>query len=102
MSEQPRRQEARKAQGAKGSRQQARAQAAAPALDVTPELINRAKRDIAKMGYVTPAKLAPMLNVKLSVARKILKRLIADGSVDVRAKNRRIIVAVPKSSSSSS
>lgn len=100
MSEQPKKQaQAKRPSGGRAAKQQqARAQAA-PQLDVTQELVNRAKRDIGKMSYVTPSKLAASLNVKLSLARKVLKRLAADGVVDVRAKNRRIIVVVPKSSS---
>ncbi len=100
MSEQARKQPQQRRQspsrGASAQRQQAKA---APAIDVTAEILSRARRDIAKMNYVTPAKLAAALNVNLSVARKVVRKLVEEGLLEVRAKNRRIIVAVPKSSS---
>jgi hypothetical protein len=79
--------------------QRAQAKASAPLLEVTPELVNRAKREVQKMKYVTPYRLSSVLGVKVSVARKLLRELIRLGAVEARAKNRRLIVAVPKQES---
>jgi len=64
--------------------QRAQAKASAPLLEVTPELVNRAKREVQKMKYVTPYRLSSVLGVKVSVARKLLRELIRLGVVEAR------------------
>ncbi len=71
------------------------ARAAAPVIEVTPELINRARREVSKARYMTPFRLSQALSINMSIARKLLKRLVAEGVLRAVAKNRRLIVAVP-------
>ncbi|MGC9071500.1 MAG: hypothetical protein ACP5HK_02220 [Acidilobus sp.] len=72
------------------------ARAGAPVLEVTPDLVNRAKREVAKMKHVTPYRLSNVFGVKISVARRLLRELIRQGVVEQRIKNRRILVAAPR------
>ncbi len=69
---------------------------AAPILEVTPDLVSRAKREVAKMKYVTPYRLSNAFGIKLSVARRLIRELIRQGTLEPRIKNRRLTVAVPK------
>ncbi|MGC9210360.1 MAG: 30S ribosomal protein S25e [Acidilobus sp.] len=81
------------------ARQQPRPQAKAAGptiLEVTPDLVNRARREVAKMKYVTPYRLANAFGIKMSVARKLLRELIKQGVLEPRIKNRRLTVATPK------
>jgi len=59
-------------------------------------LIRRAERSVKGMDLVTPSILASTLNVKVSVARKLMKMLIEKGSLSVVDKSRELIIAIPK------
>lgn len=74
-------------------------QKGAPVLEVTPDLVNRARKEVLKMKYVTPYRLATTFGIKLSVARRLMRELIRLDVLEPRVKNRRVTVAVPKKSS---
>ncbi len=71
----------------------------APILEVTPDLVNRARKEVLKMKYVTPYRLANAFGIKLSVARRLMRELIRLDALEPRAKNRRVTIAAPKKSS---
>ncbi len=64
-------------------------------------LIRRAERTVKTADLVTPSILASALNVKVSVARKLIKMLAEKGILNIVDKSRELIIAVPKSKSSS-
>ena len=45
---------------------------------------------------ITPYTLANALNIRISLAKRLLKKLAAENVVSVIAKSRSLIVAVPK------
>ncbi len=63
-------------------------------------LIRRAERTVRNADLITPSSLASALNVKVSVARKLIKMLAEKGVISIVDKSRELIIAVPKSKSS--
>ena len=95
MSSQPKPQQARQQAGRPQPRAAAAAKQALPQVTVTAELVSRAKKEVARMKYVTPYRLSSALSVNMSVARKLMRQLIKDGDLVPLIKNRRLVVAVP-------
>jgi len=63
-------------------------------------LVRRAERTVRNTDLITPSLLASTLNVKVSVARKLIKMLAEKGVISIVDKSRELIIAVPKSKSS--
>ena len=62
---------------------------------VIPEsLYRRIAREVAKERVITPYMLAERYNMTVSLAKKVLKRLEAEGVVKLYAKNRRAPIYV--------
>ena len=93
MSSQPKSQQAK--QAGRPQPRAAAAKQALPQVTVTAELVSRAKKEVAKMKYVTPYRLSVALSINMSVARKLMRQLIRDGDLVPLIKNRRLTVAVP-------
>ena len=66
------------------------------AFDASPELISRVKKDLSKLNYVTPYKVANSYNVALSTARRILKELEKEGVLVLYSPSRRNPVYILK------
>ncbi|AFZ70867.1 ribosomal protein S25 [Caldisphaera lagunensis DSM 15908] len=66
------------------------------AFDASSELISRVKKDLAKLNYVTPYKVANSYNVALSTARRILKELEKEGVLVLYSPSRRNPVYILK------
>jgi len=65
--------------------------------DLTESLIKRASRAVESMDLITPYVLASTLNIKLSLARRVLRLMAERGAVKVIDKSRALIIAVPSS-----
>ncbi len=59
------------------------------------ELLNKMLTDIKKSKYVTPTMLAQRYEIKVSSAKKILRKLENDRVVEPRVKTARLTVYVP-------
>jgi small subunit ribosomal protein S25e len=53
------------------------------------ELLRRAAREIQQMSYITPYLLSTKLEVKIGVAKRILRELEKEGKVKLVSPNRR-------------
>jgi len=67
--------------------------------EVTEDLVKRASREIINMKYVTPFMLSQKLNVKVSLAKKILRILAERGIVRLYSPGKRDPLYVPAKSS---
>ncbi len=65
--------------------------------DLSESLIRRASKAVESMDLITPYTLATTLNIKLSLARRVLRLLAENGAVKVIDKSRALIIAVPAS-----
>ena len=65
-------------------------------VDVDESLLRRARRELVKERYLTPYKVAKKLDIKVSLAKKLLRKLEEEGLVVLFSKNRRSPVYVPK------
>lgn len=64
-------------------------------LVVDPSLIKKVSEDIKNTPSVTTFSLVQKYGVKYSIAKKILRHLIAQNTLSVVVKSRRVIVATP-------
>ncbi len=68
--------------------------------DLSESLTRRASKAVESMDLITPYTLATTLNIKLSLARRVLRLLAENGVVKVIDKSRALIIAVPASKAS--
>ncbi|MCD6324394.1 MAG: hypothetical protein J7L55_04730 [Desulfurococcales archaeon] len=59
------------------------------------KLLRRAAKTAEGMDVITPSAFASALNIRLSLARKVLRELASAGKIEIIAKSRSTIVAVP-------
>ncbi|PMP61151.1 MAG: 30S ribosomal protein S25e [Caldisphaera sp.] len=59
------------------------------AFDLSLELINRVKKDLPKMNYVTPYKLTNSYNIAFSTARRLLNELEKEGILVLYSSSKR-------------
>jgi len=69
--------------------------------DLNESLIRRASKAVGGMDLITPYTLATTLNIKLSLARRVLRLLAEKGVVNVVDKSRALIIAIPASKAKS-
>ncbi len=50
-------------------------------LEVTPKLMEQIRKEVPKSKYITPQLMAMRYNIRVSVARKLLKQLLEEGLV---------------------
>ncbi len=65
--------------------------------DISDSLIKKAVKVIQGMELITPYTLANALNVKLSLARRMIRLLAEEGAIRIVDKSRALIIAVPRS-----
>ncbi len=68
--------------------------------EINDTLIKRASKVIKDMDVVTPYTLANSLNIKLSLARKVMRVLAEKEDLKIIDKSRSVIIAVPASKTS--
>ncbi len=61
-------------------------------------LITKISNEINNIDIITPYTLSQRYAIKYSTAKKILKEVYQRNLIDIIAKNRRIIIAIPKKS----
>jgi len=66
------------------------------AFEISPELLAKAKKDLAKVNYITPSKLASNYSIAISTARKLLKELQKEGILALYSPSRRNPIYIPK------
>jgi len=59
------------------------------------DIIKQIRNEIHNMRYITPSSIALKYNLRLSVAKDILKQLEGEGKLTRVTKNRRVIVYKP-------
>jgi ribosomal protein S25 len=63
--------------------------------NLDPSLIKRAAKTVKNMDVVTPYVIATSLNIKMSLARNVIRELIRSGELQLIDKGRSVIIAVP-------
>jgi small subunit ribosomal protein S25e len=63
--------------------------------DMSSSLMRRAEGVIRDADIITPYTLASSLNIRLSLARKVIRQLASEGKIKVIDKSKSLIVAVP-------
>lgn len=63
--------------------------------ELTQASLDAVYRELAKLSVITPYQLSTMFNLKLSVAKHVLRTLEAQGLVKLVAANRRVQIYVP-------
>ncbi len=63
--------------------------------EINERLLKRATKVAEEMDVITPSAFASALNIRLSLARKVLRELAASGKVKIVAKSRSTVVALP-------
>lgn len=63
--------------------------------ELTEPLIRKSLKAIREMNVITPYSLAHSLNVRLSLARKVIKELESSGAISIIAKHHSVIVGLP-------
>lgn len=61
-------------------------------------LLNRVSKELSGLNVVTPYIIASKVGVNISLAKRIIKELIAQGKLQLIDKSRRLLIAIPKSS----
>lgn len=59
------------------------------------ELIKQIKEEITNKRYITPSLIALKYNLRLSIAKNILKKLEREGKLSIVSKRRRLIIYRP-------
>ena len=85
---------ARKRKGEAGG--PSRASEEAMIVDLTPSLIEQARRELGREKWITPYKVASRYGIKVSLAKKLLRTLEREGLIVLFSRNRRSPVYVPK------
>jgi len=65
-------------------------------VELTPRLIERAKRELVREKWLTPYKVAQRYGITVSLARKLLRELEAQGVLVLFSANRRAPVYLPR------
>ncbi len=65
-------------------------------VELTPRLVERAKRELAREKWLTPHKVAQRYGITVSLARKLLRELEEQGVIVLFSRNRRAPVYLPK------
>ncbi|MCE4612127.1 MAG: 30S ribosomal protein S25e [Desulfurococcales archaeon] len=65
-------------------------------VDITPSLMEQARRELVREKWITPYKVASRYGIKVSLAKKLLRTLEREGLIVLFSKNRRSPVYVPK------
>ena len=65
-------------------------------VELTPQLIERAKKELVREKWLTPYKVATRYGIKVSLAKKLLRELEKEGVIVKFSSNRRSPVYVPK------
>ncbi len=63
--------------------------------DMSSSLMKRAEGAVKDVDVVTPYTLASALNIRLSLARKVMRQLASEGKIKVIDKSKSLIVAIP-------
>jgi small subunit ribosomal protein S25e len=66
------------------------------AFEISPELLAKVKKDLSKVNYITPSKLASNYSIAISTARKLLKQLEKEGVLKLYSPSRRNPIYIPK------
>lgn len=65
-------------------------------VEVTPQLVERAKRELAREKWLTPYKVAQRYGITVSLAKVLLRELEEQGVLVLFSRNRRAPVYLPK------
>jgi len=65
-------------------------------ISLDPAMITKALEEVSNASFVTPYTLSQKLGVKYSMAKKLIKELVKNGSAKILAKNRRVILISKK------
>lgn len=65
-------------------------------VELTPQFIERAKRELVREKWLTPYKVAQKYGITVSLAKKLLRELEAQGVLVLFSRNRRAPVYLPK------
>jgi small subunit ribosomal protein S25e len=65
-------------------------------VDITPSLLEQARRELVREKWITPYKVASRYGIKVSLAKRLLRKLEEEGLIVLFSKNRRSPVYVPK------
>lgn len=65
-------------------------------VDVTEELLDAARRELSRERWITPYKASQKLGIKISLAKRVLRILEEEGLIELKNKNRRSPIYVPK------
>lgn len=68
-------------------------------VEISEQLIKRAIKVVSEAKVTTPSTLAAALGVKLSIARALIRELVASGSVSLVGKYRGLLVVKPSTKS---
>jgi len=63
---------------------------------LTPDLIEKARRELVKEKYVTPFRVAQKYGIKVSTARRLLRILAGEGLLSLVSGTRRARIYVPR------
>lgn len=66
-------------------------------VDIPEGFYQRIKREIVKEKFITPYMMAEKYNMTVSLAKKVLRRLVREGVLKVYVYNRRAPIYVPAS-----
>lgn len=66
-------------------------------VELTPQFVERAKRELSREKWLTPYKVSQRYGITVSLAKRLLRELEKQGVVVLFSRNRRAPVYVPKS-----
>ncbi len=65
-------------------------------VELTESLVEQARRELSRERWITPYKVASRYGIKVSLAKKLLKRLEEEGVLVLFSKSRRSSIYVPR------